>query len=71
MELLEKLNSQFSVVISKCDNILILGKFYMHVCCPENFLANEFLNLVESFNLLLTPTGPTHIKRSHLRSCFM
>lgn len=49
-----------SIAIPKFDNILILGDFNVHICCPENVLAGKFLNLAESFNLSLAPTGPTH-----------
>lgn len=46
--------------MTTCDRILILGDFNIHVCCPSNALAKDFLNLINSFNLVQSVTGPTH-----------
>lgn len=42
------------------DNILISGDFNIHVCCPSNHLASEFLCLLNSFDLSQSVHAPTH-----------
>lgn len=42
------------------DIILILGDFNIHVCCPSKPMISQFLELVDSFNLTQSVTGPTH-----------
>ncbi len=44
------------------DQVCIIGDFNIHICCPGDALAGEFLNLLESFNSLLHATGATHEK---------
>uniref|UniRef100_A0A3B3HB31 Reverse transcriptase domain-containing protein n=1 Tax=Oryzias latipes TaxID=8090 RepID=A0A3B3HB31_ORYLA len=44
------------------DKVIIAGDFNIHVCCPDNLLAREFLNIIDSFNLDRAITGSTHIK---------
>ncbi len=46
--------------MTKYDRLLILGDFNIHVCCPSNSLAKEFLNLIDSFNLVQSVTGSAH-----------
>ncbi len=43
-----------------CDNILILGDFNIHVCCPNKPMVSEFLQLVYSFNFMQFISNPTH-----------
>lgn len=43
-----------------CDNILILGDFNIHVCCPNKPMVSEFLQLVNSFNIMQFVSSPTH-----------
>ncbi len=47
-------------IMMKYDRLVILGDFNIHICCPSNGLAREFLNLIDSFNLVQSVTGPTH-----------
>jgi len=42
------------------DKILLIGDFNIHVCCTTLTLSREFLNLIESFDLVQWVTGPTH-----------
>lgn len=55
---------QFSEILSHivpiCDNILILGDLNVHVCYPDKPMVSEFLQLVDSFNLIQFVTSPTH-----------
>lgn len=56
-----------SVFIPCLDNILILGDFNIHVCCPSRPLVKEFNHLLESFGLSQCVVGPTH-ERGHTLS---
>ncbi len=40
--------------------ILLLGDFNIHVCCASKTLSIEFLNLIESFDIVQWVSGPTH-----------
>ena len=51
-----------SCVSVKCDNFLISGDFNIHVCCRSRPLVTDFLNLIESFNLVQCVKDPTHEK---------
>ncbi len=46
-------------IVPKYDHVLIVGDFTVHVCCPENPMAKEFLYLIDSFNLVQSVSGPT------------
>lgn len=48
-------------LFSNFDKLLILGDFNIHVCCPENVMSKDFLNLMDSFDLTQLVNGPTHI----------
>uniref|UniRef100_A0A8C5AN71 Reverse transcriptase domain-containing protein n=1 Tax=Gadus morhua TaxID=8049 RepID=A0A8C5AN71_GADMO len=59
----------FSVFLSDImpnyDRVLIVGDFNIHVCCPENnSLARDFLNIIDSFDIVQAVLGPTH-ERGH------
>ena len=60
--------TEFSVFLAdlmpKYDRVLIVGDFNIHVRCPENPLARDFLNIIDSFNLVQSVLGPTH-ERGH------
>ena len=47
-------------IMPKYDWALIVGDCNIHVCCPENPLARDFLNIIDSFNLVQSVLGPTH-----------
>ncbi len=49
-----------SHIVPSCDNILILGDFNIHVCCPNKPMVSEFLQLVDSFNFMQFISNPTH-----------
>lgn len=51
-----------SIVFSNYDQVLILGDFDIHVCCPTHPMAQEFLDLIESFKLTQSVNAPTHSK---------
>lgn len=48
-----------SEIMPKYDRILIVGDMNIHVCCPTNLLAKDFLKLIDSFNLTQFVSGPT------------
>lgn len=50
-----------SGLLCNYDCFLILGDFNVHVCYPSDPLVKDFLNLIESFNLLQHVHGSTHI----------
>ncbi|KAK7880130.1 hypothetical protein WMY93_033197 [Mugilogobius chulae] len=39
------------------DKFLIVGDFNIHVCCESKPLAKDFLNLIDSFNLIQSVSG--------------
>lgn len=41
-------------IFPRADNILILGDFNIHICCPIRPLVNEFNNLLDSLGLSQT-----------------
>ena len=47
-------------IMPKYDHVLFLGDFNIHVCCPDKPLVNDFLSLIDSFNLVQCVSGPTH-----------
>ncbi len=51
-------------IMPKYDHVLIVGDFNVHVCCPENPIAKDFLYLIDSFNLVQSVSGPTQ-ERGH------
>uniref|UniRef100_A0A3B3HT18 Reverse transcriptase domain-containing protein n=1 Tax=Oryzias latipes TaxID=8090 RepID=A0A3B3HT18_ORYLA len=46
-------------IMPKYDRILIVGDFNIHVCCPDKAPARDFLNLINSFNLVQLVSAPT------------
>lgn len=49
-----------SNIVPTVDKLLILGDFNIHVCCPSHHLVKEFLQLIDSFDLIQHINGPTH-----------
>ena len=46
-------------IMPKHDHVLIVGDFNVHVCCPDKPMARGFLSLIDSFNLVMSVSGPT------------
>ena len=60
---IDEFSELLSLIMPQYDRVQILGDFNLHVCCPsESVFAADFIKLYESFNLLQSVTGPTHIK---------
>lgn len=57
-----------SGILPRFDSVLILGNFNIHVCCYQKPLVRDFLNLIDSVNLVQSVNRPTHERRSSL-SC--
>ena len=51
-----------SGIMDKYNYVLILGDMNVHVCCQSRPLVAGFLNLLDSFNLVQSVSGPTHEK---------
>lgn len=47
-------------IMANYDQVLILGDFNIHVCCPDKPLVKDFLNIIDSFNFAQRTVGPTH-----------
>ncbi len=48
-------------LVTKHDRFLLVSDFNVHVCCPSKQLSTEFLNIIDSFNLLQWVSRPTHL----------
>ncbi len=59
-ELSEFLSNQ----VSRCDRLLVLGDFNIHVCCPSKPMVKNFMSLMDSLNFVQSVSSPTH-NRSH------
>lgn len=53
-----------SCMITCGDSLFILGDFNIHISCPEKPLVQDFLLLLDSFNLTQSVAGATH-KQGH------
>ncbi|XP_049891926.1 uncharacterized protein LOC126384729 isoform X1 [Epinephelus moara] len=51
------------------DRVLIVGDFNIHVCCESKPLAREFMNLIDSFNLIQSWLGQRMKKDTHWTLC--
>lgn len=49
-----------SGILAKFDTVLILRDFNIHVCCHQKPLVKEFLNFIDSFNLIQSVKNLTH-----------
>ena len=59
---LQEFSELLSFMASHSDKLLILGDFNIHICCPTKPMVNEFLILMDSFNLTQSISGPTHLR---------
>ncbi len=55
-ELSEFLSNQ----VSRCDRLLVLGDFNIHVCCPSKPMVKNFMSLMDSLNFVQSVSSPTH-----------
>ena len=62
---IEEFSELLSLFTPKFDNILVLGDFNIHVCCPSQAMAAEFMDTLESLNLRQAIEEPTHC-RGHI-----
>lgn len=49
----------FLNMMPKCDRVLIVGDFNFHACSPDNLMAPDFLNIIDSVNLVQFERGHT------------
>lgn len=47
-------------ILPKYDRVLIIGDFNIHICCPDEPISRNFLNVIDSFNFVQSVSGPTH-----------
>lgn len=59
---LQEFSELLSSLVPFYDKLLILGDFNIHVCCPSHPLINKFLQIIDSFNLVLSVSKPMHDK---------
>lgn len=59
---IQEFSEFLSHFMSKFDKVLILGDFNIHVCCPTQTLARDFIDTLESLNLTQVIHEPTHSK---------
>lgn len=57
--------SEFSEFLAeyalRYDQIMLLGDYNIHVCCPEKPLVSDFYDLINCFNLNQYVSGATHV----------
>ncbi|KAB5530630.1 hypothetical protein PHYPO_G00131520 [Pangasianodon hypophthalmus] len=49
-----------SWLITQFDCFLIIGDFNVHLCCEQDAVSREFVNLIDSFDLIQWVKVPTH-----------
>ncbi len=59
-DFLKEFSDFLSDLVSSADNLLIVGDFNIHLCCPSRPLSRDFVQLLDSFNLTQYVSGPTH-----------
>ena len=59
---IEEFSDLVSLMAARSEKLLILGDINVHVCCPDKPLVKDFLNIIDSFNLQQSVSGPTHEK---------
>lgn len=55
-----RISDFLSFIVPTADNLLILGDFNIHICCPSKPLVKQFSDLVDSFNLIQSVCDATH-----------
>ncbi len=50
--------------VSRCDRLLVLGDFNIHVCCPSKAMVKNFMSLMDSLNFVQSVSSHTH-NRGH------
>lgn len=55
----------------KYDRFLIVGDFNIHVCCESRPMSKDFLDLIDSFSLTQSVTGPTKKDICWTLYCYM
>ncbi len=48
-------------VVTRYDQILLLGDFNIHICCPGKPPSKDFCNLMDSFSFSQWVHSSTHI----------
>lgn len=49
-----------SRLITQFDSFLNIGDFNVHLCCGQDVVSREFVNMIDSFDLIQWVKGPTH-----------
>lgn len=57
---IQEFSDLLSALSTNCDCFLLLGDFNVHICCANDTLSSEFLNVTESFDLTQWVKSPTH-----------
>ncbi len=59
-DFLKEFSDFLSDLVPSADNLLIVGDFNLHLCCPSRPLSRDCVQLLDSFNLTQYVSGPTH-----------
>ncbi len=59
-DFLKEFSDFLSNLVPSADNLLIVGDFNIHLCCPSRPLSRDCVQLLDSFNLTQYVSGPTH-----------
>lgn len=57
---IHELSNFLSNQVSRCDRLLVLGDFNIHVCCPSKPMVKNFMNLIDSLSFVQCVSSPTH-----------
>ena len=59
-DFIEEFSEFLAGVLIKYNKLLMVGDLNVHVCCMSKPLAKDFLEVLDSFNLIQHVTEPTH-----------
>lgn len=63
---IEEFSVFLALILPRTDQLLILGDFNIPICCPNDPLARDFLNILDFLNLTRSVHGPTHEHRHNV-----
>lgn len=61
-DFIQEFSEFLSSMSTCCDSLVILGDFNIHICCPDRPLIQDFVTVLDSFNLTQSVVGSTHLQ---------